>query len=687
MIESVRLRNWKTHADSFFEFSKGTNVLVGAMGSGKSSVMDSICFALFGTFPALQARRVALEEVIMNKPVQAEEASVELAFSYAGKNYRVERKIKRKGSTEAKAWCGEKVIAGPKPRDVNEAVEKAIEMNYNLFSRAVYSEQNEIDSFLRLTPTDRKAKFDELLDLERYENVRANAVTALNRLKGIARDRKNWIAEQRQLLSKEDEKTLVERIAKKERENLLLEKEIREKEKEAISLEKEVGALEEKEKEFRALKERLAQNRAVMQELESALGETKKESRGRSPGDVSKEKGLALDEIRALEKNVAGLQEKEEHARKKKQEFGKNAALSQRKAEELGRHLEELQGLGAECPTCRQRLEAKTREALAAETTAEMKKAAVEMEKALRLEAEENAAIESAKKGLEAARKKRDLLKEKEMGLGQLCAEMEKAAEKEKHLQGLLKENELLEAKAGKTDFDERLLLAKRKQAIEAKAGIGAVKKSIQANVQLAKEMRAGLERIGKAKKQVEETEERVKAIESSTEKMGLFTNSLIAAQSELREMLISTINQAMHDIWQNIYPYRDYVSAKMDVSEGSYELKAKERSGNWVRVEGILSGGERSAAAICIRIAFSLVLARNLSWLILDEPTHNLDRKAVETLGEMMQRHLPSIVEQVFVITHDAEMKKAASASLYFLEREKDEDAVTKPVLVQAES
>jgi DNA repair exonuclease SbcCD ATPase subunit len=123
-----------------------------------------------------------------------------------------------------------------------------------------------------------------------------------------------------------------------------------------------------------------------------------------------------------------------------------------------------------------------------------------------------------------------------------------------------------------------------------------------------------------------------------------------------------------------------------MDVSEGSYELKAKERSGSWVRVEGILSGGERSAAAICIRIAFSLVLARNLSWLILDEPTHNLDHKAVETLGSMMQRHLPSIVEQVFVITHDAEMKKAASASLYLLEREKDEDAVTRPVLVQAE-
>jgi len=51
-------------------------------------------------------------------------------------------------------------------------VEKAIEINYNLFSRAVYSEQNEIDSFLRLSPKDRKTKFDELLDLQKYEAVR-----------------------------------------------------------------------------------------------------------------------------------------------------------------------------------------------------------------------------------------------------------------------------------------------------------------------------------------------------------------------------------------------------------------------------------------------------------------------------------------------------------------------------------
>lgn len=687
MIETVRLRNWKTHLDSSFEFGSGTNVLVGPMGSGKSSVMDAICFALFGTFPGLQSRRLSIEEVITNKPQKAEEAIVELGFSYAGKKYAIERKIKRKGSTEAKMSCGGIHLAGPKPRDVNNAVEKAIEINYNLFSRAVYSEQNEIDSFLRLTPRDRKAKFDELLDLQKYETVRANAVTSLNRLKSMARDKMAWVKEQKAGLDKEEEKTLLKRILEKERENEKLGKEAEKRAKEAESLEKEVKELEVREKEFRSMKEKLSQNKAVLKELEKALKETREKSHGKTLAEIEKEREGKLKQISELEEKIEASKKAEEEERKKKSEHGKALALNEKKFEELNKHLKELQGLGAQCPTCRQKLETKTKEVLEHETREEAKKFAAGMEKSLRQEAEASEKLRKGQEETETCLKQREKLKEEEMKTKHLREAIEKASEKEKQLETLAGETDGIEKRLKESDFDEKELLSKRKQAIEEKASAGSKKKEIEANRQVAKEMRQSLERIEKMKKQVEETEESAKAIETSGEKMNYFVNSLIATQLELREMLIATINQAMHDIWQRIYPYQDFVSAKMDVAEGSYELKAQERSGNWVRVEGILSGGERSAAAICIRIAFSLVLARNLSWLILDEPTHNLDSAAVETLGKMMQAHLPSIVEQIFVITHDNEMKKAASASLYVLEREKNSDSATRPVLAPVET
>ncbi|MBW2638349.1 MAG: hypothetical protein JRC86_12695 [Deltaproteobacteria bacterium] len=149
---------------------------------------------------------------------------------------------------------------------------------------------------------------------------------------------------------------------------------------------------------------------------------------------------------------------------------------------------------------------------------------------------------------------------------------------------------------------------------------------------------------------------------------------------------MIDNINLAMDDIWGRLYPYQDYSSAKLEIVEGNYELLVRERSGQWVRVEGLLSGGERSAVALTLRVAISLVLTQNLSWLILDEPTHNLDSGTVAELSRMMREHLPGLVEQIFVITHDKEMEKAASASLYFLERDKDEDGVSKPIAHQVE-
>jgi DNA repair exonuclease SbcCD ATPase subunit len=73
------------------------------------------------------------------------------------------------------------------------------------------------------------------------------------------------------------------------------------------------------------------------------------------------------------------------------------------------------------------------------------------------------------------------------------------------------------------------------------------------------------------------------------------------------------------------------------------------------------------------MRVAFSLVLAKNLSWIILDEPTHNLDSNSIKELTEILRNHLPSIVEQVFVITHEKEMEKAATGKIYLLTRNKE--------------
>lgn len=100
---------------------------------------------------------------------------------------------------------------------------------------------------------------------------------------------------------------------------------------------------------------------------------------------------------------------------------------------------------------------------------------------------------------------------------------------------------------------------------------------------------------------------------------------------------------------------------------------------GGWVPVEGIASGGERFCAAIALKIAFAMVLVPNLGWLILDEPTHNLDDEGIRALARVLNEEVPKIVEQVFVITHDENLKDAATARVYRLDRNKAAGESTK--------
>ena len=93
MITRLKLSNWRSHHESEFKFAKGVNVLIGIMGSGKSSVMDALCYALFGTFPTLQQRKLKLDDILRDKPNQATSASVELDFVKDGAVYTVYREI------------------------------------------------------------------------------------------------------------------------------------------------------------------------------------------------------------------------------------------------------------------------------------------------------------------------------------------------------------------------------------------------------------------------------------------------------------------------------------------------------------------------------------------------------------------------------------------------------------------
>jgi exonuclease SbcC len=149
--------------------------ITGPTGSGKSSVLDAITYALYGKAERVQDGVRQL--VSQGQP----SARVELTFEVDGSQYRVSRLTQRQGPTrillerlEAGAW----VQFGPgadRVREVEAAVVKLIGLDYVAFSRSVLLPQGQFHRFLSGDAHERRNILTDLLGLRLYERMAALA--------------------------------------------------------------------------------------------------------------------------------------------------------------------------------------------------------------------------------------------------------------------------------------------------------------------------------------------------------------------------------------------------------------------------------------------------------------------------------------------------------------------------------
>ncbi len=184
MITRVKLTNWKSHLASELKFSGGTNALVGSMGSGKSSILQAVCFGLFGDLPELRGRKVRLDDLIMRKPMPKGFAEIEVEFQSDGGTYVVKRRIETgRGTTLAEIREGGRLVETNGSK-VTGVVERILKVDYELFSLVVYSEQNQLDYFLTVPKGRRMEKIDSMLRIDRLEEAR-KTVSSLTSAFGI----------------------------------------------------------------------------------------------------------------------------------------------------------------------------------------------------------------------------------------------------------------------------------------------------------------------------------------------------------------------------------------------------------------------------------------------------------------------------------------------------------------------
>lgn len=155
--------------------------LTGPTGSGKSSLIDAMCFALYGRVPRLAAN--AVEPVIS---LGALEARVDFTFSVEGAVYRATRVARRTKTganiSEARLTGGPEDVAGT--AEVTRQVERLLGLGFEEFTRCVVLPQGEFAAFLHDKPAGRQALLKTLLDLDRFDRIRQAAENRKARAEG-----------------------------------------------------------------------------------------------------------------------------------------------------------------------------------------------------------------------------------------------------------------------------------------------------------------------------------------------------------------------------------------------------------------------------------------------------------------------------------------------------------------------
>lgn len=149
--------------------------LSGPTGAGKSSIIDGMCFALFGSVPRLGQKAVA--PVISTGK---NEARIRFEFTVNGRPFSAVRVVRRQGSgattKEARLESDGQTLAGDAAA-VTAAAEAILGLGFEQFTKSVVLPQGDFARFLHDTPTARQDLLIKLLELGVYERMRGEANT------------------------------------------------------------------------------------------------------------------------------------------------------------------------------------------------------------------------------------------------------------------------------------------------------------------------------------------------------------------------------------------------------------------------------------------------------------------------------------------------------------------------------
>jgi len=166
-FKTIKWRNFLSTGQHFTEidFTKNkTNLIIGTNGAGKSTILDALCFSLFGR----SFRKINKPQLI--NTVNEKDCIVEVEFLIGTLEWKVIRGIK---PNIFEIYCNDKVIDQVSAsNDQQKWLEQTVlKMNYKSFTQIVILGSSAFVPFMQLPTSHRREVIEDLLDIKIFSSM------------------------------------------------------------------------------------------------------------------------------------------------------------------------------------------------------------------------------------------------------------------------------------------------------------------------------------------------------------------------------------------------------------------------------------------------------------------------------------------------------------------------------------
>jgi len=664
IINSIELNNIRSHKNSIIKLPKSSVLLAGDIGSGKSTILLALEFALFG-FQKGELEGKTLLRHGCNK------GYVKINFIINKEEVSLTREINKKKDSflQSDAWLE---IKGKKERlsveEINNRIVKILNFpdpkKKNLIYRfTVYTPQEQMKRILLEKSDVRLDIIRKLFNIDKYKRIKENLGIYLKELRSdikVSKAEIKDIEEIKDKIKKLEKESIELRKEKTEFETKINEK-TREKqnhEKEIETLKKEIGELEKNIIELNKARARLNEKRENLEYIDREIKRIEKDVKSLDKEKIEKEKSELIKKLDSLSE-LEVINRKIKEKRDLKEKLGKLVFLNKNKIEQIEKEINESLKLDI-CPKCKQNVSEKHKK----EVIEKLEKTAEESKSIVK---QENANIISLEKEIESLESQIRETNKKQREIEKRINDIDFLIEKLKDYERKLENRERFKKELYKTEefiknfnIDENAY-EKKKLFLEGKS------KLLSSISELIFGFKENLDRIEeKIKLKAIEIEESGKRLEKKEnlarkiERLELFekwlSNEFIMIIEKLEKIIFFKINREFEALLKRWF---EMLVEGLDIRISEDFTPIVEQNG-YENDYNDLSGGEKTALALAYRLALnqlinSLTNVNTKGLIILDEPTEGFSQKQLEKMDDIF-RELKT--NQLLIVSHDPKIE-----------------------------